>query len=69
MDRMTQRLWRGAEEPVLSVAEGTSAVFKLPLLLVAFQPPKHGNRICCDYGTWSWVEIRAMGSPVGTTES
>src|ERR1700727_886710 len=25
IDRVTQRLWRGAEEPVLSVAEGTSA--------------------------------------------
>jgi hypothetical protein len=30
MDRVTQRLWRGAEEPVLSVAEGTSAVLNYP---------------------------------------
>ena len=34
MDRVTQRLWRGVEEPVLSVAEGTSAVLSLPMLLV-----------------------------------
>ena len=26
MDRVTQRLWRGVEGPVLSVAEGTSAL-------------------------------------------
>jgi hypothetical protein len=30
MDRVTQRLWRGVEEPVPSVAEGTSAVLNLP---------------------------------------
>jgi hypothetical protein len=29
MDRVTQPLWRGVEEPVLSVAEGTSAVLNL----------------------------------------
>jgi hypothetical protein len=38
IDRVTQRLWRGVEEPVLSVAEGTSAVFILPMLLGAFRP-------------------------------
>jgi hypothetical protein len=32
MDRVTQRLWRGVEEPVLSVAEGTSAVLDSPML-------------------------------------
>ena len=40
MDRLTQSLWRGVEELVPSVAEGTSAVFNLPMLLGAFQPPK-----------------------------
>ena len=30
MDRVIQRLWRGVEEPVLSVAEGTSAVRNYP---------------------------------------
>jgi hypothetical protein len=39
IDRVTQRLWRGVEEPVLSVAEGTPAVVILPMLLGAFQPP------------------------------
>jgi hypothetical protein len=48
MDRVTQRLWRVAEEPVLSGAEGTSAVLILPMLLAAFRPPKADNRICCD---------------------
>src|SRR5271163_2548911 len=37
--RVTQRLWRGVEEPVLRVAEGTPAVLILPMLLGAFQPP------------------------------
>ena len=36
MDRVTPRLWRGVEEPVPSVAEGTSAVLNLPMLLGAF---------------------------------
>jgi hypothetical protein len=48
MDRVTKRLWRGVEEPVLSEAEGTSAVLNLPMLLGAFRPPKTDNRICCD---------------------
>jgi hypothetical protein len=48
MDRVTQRLWRGVKEPVLSVAEGTSAGLNLPMLLGALQPPKPDNRICCD---------------------
>jgi hypothetical protein len=30
MDRVTQRLWRGVEEPVPSVAEGTSALLIYP---------------------------------------
>ena len=30
MDRVTQRLWHGVEEPVPSVAEGTSAVLNYP---------------------------------------
>jgi hypothetical protein len=38
MDRLAQSLWRGVEELVPSVAEGTSAVFNLPMLLGAFQP-------------------------------
>ena len=38
--RVTQRLWRGVEEPVLSVAEGTSTVHNLPVLLGAFVPTK-----------------------------
>ena len=36
----TEALWRGVEEPVLSVAEGTPTVFLLPMLLGDFQPPK-----------------------------
>ena len=48
MDRLTQSLWRGVEELVPSVAEGTSAVFNLPMLLGAPQPPKPDNRIYCD---------------------
>jgi hypothetical protein len=36
MDRVAQRLWRGVEEPVPRVAEGTSAVFTLPMLFGAF---------------------------------
>ena len=39
IDRVTQQLWRGVEEPVLSVAEGTSAVLVLLMLFEAFQPP------------------------------
>jgi hypothetical protein len=38
IDRVTQRLWRGVEEPVLSVAEGTSAVLILSMLFGAFRP-------------------------------
>jgi hypothetical protein len=38
--RVTQRLWRGVEEPVPNVAEGTSAVLPLPMLLGAFRPLK-----------------------------
>ena len=44
MDRVTQRLWRGVEEPVPSVAEGTWAVLNLPMLLGAFRPAKLDNR-------------------------
>jgi hypothetical protein len=32
INRPAQRLWRGVEEPVLSVAEGTSAVLIFPML-------------------------------------
>ena len=39
IDRVTQRLWRGVEEPVLSVAEGTSAVLIFTLTVRSFQPP------------------------------
>ena len=46
--RVTQLLWRGVEEPVLSVAEGTSAVPILPVLLGALRPPKPDNTTCCD---------------------
>ena len=42
--RMTQFLWRGVEEPVLSVAEGTPAVLILPMLLGPFRPLKPANR-------------------------
>ena len=48
IDRVTQRLWRGVEEPVLSVAEGTSAVLILSMQLGAFRPPKTDNKIRCD---------------------
>jgi hypothetical protein len=43
IDRVTQRLWRGVEEPVPSVAEGTSAVLILTMLFRAFRPPKPDN--------------------------
>ena len=36
---VTRRLWRGVEEPVPNVAEGTSTMVNLPMLLRAFQPP------------------------------
>ena len=36
MDRVTQRLWRGVEEPVPSVAEGTSARLNLPHAVRSF---------------------------------
>jgi hypothetical protein len=39
MDRVTLRLWRGVEEPLPSVAEGTSALLNLPMLLGTFRPP------------------------------
>ena len=42
IDRLAQGLWRGVEEPVPSVAEGTSAVPILHMLLGAFRPPKRG---------------------------
>jgi hypothetical protein len=45
--RVTQRLWRGVEEPVPSVAEGTPAVLILPMQFRPFRPPKPENRICC----------------------
>jgi hypothetical protein len=37
--RVTDGLWRGVEEPVLSVAEGTPAMLILPMLFGAFPPP------------------------------
>jgi hypothetical protein len=58
---VTQRLWRGVEEPVLSVAEGTSAVLILPMLLGAFRPPKPDNRICFDASKF------LVPRPTGTT--
>jgi hypothetical protein len=39
-------LWRGVEEPVPSVAEGTSAVLIFPMLLGAFQPPSPMTGYC-----------------------
>jgi hypothetical protein len=42
---VTQLLWRGVEEPVPRVAEGTSAVLISPMLLGAFRPPKPTIRI------------------------
>jgi hypothetical protein len=46
IDCVTQFLWRGAEEPVPNVAEGTSAVLILPVLFGAFRQPKPDNRWC-----------------------
>jgi hypothetical protein len=40
-------LWRGVEEPVPNVAEGTPAVLIFPMPLGAFQPPNIENRIYC----------------------
>jgi hypothetical protein len=48
MDRVTQRLWRGVEEPVPSVAEGTSAGLNLPNAARSFSTTESDNRICCD---------------------
>jgi hypothetical protein len=50
--RVIQRLWRGVEEPVLSVAEGTSAVLILPMPLgpsgpATFLPWGREPRTCC----------------------
>src|ERR1700733_7786137 len=45
IDRVTQRLWRGVEEPVLSVAEGTPAVLTLPMLFGLFN---HRSRRLAD---------------------
>ena len=39
IDCVPQRLARGVEESVLSVAEGTPALLILPMLFGAFQPP------------------------------
>jgi hypothetical protein len=44
IDRVTQRLGRGVEEPVLSGAEGTPALLIYPMLLRAFQPPSPHKR-------------------------
>src|SRR5271163_3425039 len=44
IDRVTQRLWRGVDEPVPRVAEGTSALLNLPMLLEAFRPPRPAIR-------------------------
>jgi hypothetical protein len=43
IDRAAKGFGRGVEEPVLSVAEGTSAVLNLPMLLGAFQPLDPGT--------------------------
>ena len=65
--RVTQRLWRGAEEPVLSVAEGTSAVLIFPILFGAFQLPSPDRVAPLRFfpgaenqelaGTWGWKMI------------
>jgi hypothetical protein len=47
-NRLTQRLWRAVEEPVLSGVEGTPALLISPMRFGAFQPPKSDNRFCCD---------------------
>ncbi len=41
--------WRGVEEPVLSVAEGTPRMLILPMPFGAFQPPKPPYRILLRY--------------------
>jgi hypothetical protein len=61
IDRVTQRLWRGVEEPVLSVVEGTSAAPIYPMLLGAFRPLQPDHRICFS-GTIVVVPRRATYS-------
>jgi hypothetical protein len=51
IDRLTQRLWRAVEEPVLSVAEGTPAVLILPMPFGALQPPRPGGTCCFSSGS------------------
>ena len=53
IDRVTQRLWRGVEEPVLSVAEGTSAVLIFTHIVRSFQPPNPHDLA----QTWGWRMI------------
>jgi hypothetical protein len=70
MDRVTQALGRGVEEPVLSVAEGTSALLNLPVLLGAFRPPMSDHRVCCDthlngQGYFFAVSTPGKGGPGG----
>jgi hypothetical protein len=64
---VSQRLWRGVEEPVLSVAEGTSAVLIFPMLFRAFRPPKPDSRICCD--THLTVTGHIFAKPPTSTEN
>ena len=68
MDRVTQRLWRGVEEPVPSVAEGTSAVLNLPHAarrfsttearqqdLLRYAPDGHGDIFSCTVSVPVWL--------------
>jgi hypothetical protein len=49
-------LWRGVEEPVPRVAEGTSAVLILPMLFGVFRPPKPDRKS----GVAQWRDLRFL---------
>src|SRR6202044_1488143 len=65
IDRVTQRLWRGVEEPVLSVAEGTSAVLILSMLFKAFRPQMSAaGRSKMLANSWFSVSGRTVAGPL-----
>jgi hypothetical protein len=61
MDRVTQPLWRGVEEPVLSVAEGTSAGLIYPCCSELFNHRNPTTGSAAIRTGWSRVHLFMQG--------
>ena len=62
IDRVTQRLWRVVEEPVLSVAEGTSAALSYPCCSELFDHRSATTESAAIRTGWSRVHLFMHGN-------